>query len=217
LINALVENCSLSVLNLQANGLNEEVAVVLGQLLAQNTTLVELNLAANELGHFGGEVLVVALEGNAACGLTKLCLSGIKSLAIDSRIRLVNWSNVEPQRQVNLDGYEQIESALRAALNDCKMDDLSLQSCHLCDTDADWIEILLASNTKLKRLNLSHNCLGNVAAAAIIRGLATNTTVTDLQLQFNAFEGHGISTLRKLQKTNTRCTVHLSTPTPPWG
>jgi hypothetical protein len=207
---ALEENSTLVVLNLHANSLDGEAAAGFAEMLRKNTTLVELNLAANELGSAGGAALVAALEANVNSGVIKLRLTGIKSITLDSRIRLIDWRDKMPHRQLELDGEQQVVMARAASLNDQKVVDLDLHGCHLSDMDVAWLDQLFASNTHLKCLNLKQNHLGQLAAAAIIRGLEVNTALTSLHLEFNAFEYKELSILRKLQRASKRCVVYLS-------
>eukprot|EP01052_Picozoa_sp_SAG31_P035130 SAG31_NODE_4201_length_3479_cov_1.626331_1_plen_129_part_00 len=70
-------NPYLRTLDLRNTGLLDVVAIGrLARMLASNPSLTELNLARNELGDAGCELLAEALETNAA--LSKVVLSGNK-------------------------------------------------------------------------------------------------------------------------------------------
>ena len=157
-------------------------------------------------------------EGPAAAAVTcrprnttlvSLCMTGVKSVTMASRIKLLSWSDdgALGKKHLEIDNRAKIAMARSAADNDPKVVALDLQNCQLTDADAEWLGLLLTSNTHIVELNLNRNKLGKGATAAVERALPSNKTLAKMSLQSNPFEADAISSLQRARAASQSCTL----------
>ena len=132
---------------------NSAAVVALEEMLCTNSTLCSLHLKNCQISTMVAGSLSKALQVNNS--LTDLTLHGVE------------------------EGVSTVLSSL--ATSSCTIDTLSLQGCHISNTDEPSITAILARNT-LKCLDLTSNYLGPEAAINLFSTLKENTSLEKLVL-----------------------------------
>lgn len=155
----------------------EDYAIVIANMIKENTTIVKLNLESNCPGEIGIDGISDALRVNTT--ITNLNLSR---------------NNLEEY------GTQKITDALYMNTTITK---LNLSSNWLGEYGSLIIAEALIENTTLRSLNLSHNYLrrhsfsSEIGIIAIANALCKNNTITELNLEHNKI---GLNGARELSK-----------------
>ncbi|RLN93019.1 hypothetical protein BBJ28_00012600 [Nothophytophthora sp. Chile5] len=189
LASTIAVNTQLEELYLSGHRLGAEGLQAFADCLATNTTLKHLCVGEETLGDAAVQTLCSGLARNAQSGLQvwdleykSLGVAGAAAvgelLATNAALKTLTLS----RNQIGDEGLEQLVAGLRAN------DHAALQELHATDVgitgaglDA-FASLLALPNCSLKTLQLSFNAL-EAASSAFFDALASNTTVTKLQLK----------------------------------
>ena len=160
----MLQNSTLTKLNLSSNLIGSEGAISLANALKQNTTLKTLLLRNNQIGPEGTIALANTLKQN-------------KSL-----IKLQLNSN-----NIGMEGAHALSSALR---NNTTLTTLELYNNGIKSEGATTLANALKQNTTLTALNLNSNQIGDEGAIEIVKIVNKNSTLLALYLKNNIFTPH---------------------------
>ncbi|KAJ8683199.1 hypothetical protein QAD02_018991 [Eretmocerus hayati] len=165
---ALLFNTTVQRIDLEDSYLSPNACYHLNQLLLRNTVLKSLNLTACKIGAEGA----MKLE---------------EGIAMSSALTDLNLSRCEL-------GNEGLFHVARAASENTLLKSLNLSSNNLDEHSAPDIQKLLKTTESLEYLNLSWNSLnGREASEILFGGLTQNTTLTEVDLSWNAMDKESIS------------------------
>jgi hypothetical protein len=177
LAEALGENCSLRILNIEASSLSTLVsATALGNALQVNSSLEELYLFGSSLGDDG------------ACALAE-------GLRLNSMLKKLDIRNNEIEGR----GATALASSLRS--NAC-LQDIELRANRVGDNGAAAFAGMLAVNTSLQTLDLSSNRVGVAGTVALAHALRSNTTLRHLTLRCNDVTHAGMNAMMDAMRHN---------------
>uniref|UniRef100_UPI00398F0411 leucine-rich repeat-containing protein 74A n=1 Tax=Pristiophorus japonicus TaxID=55135 RepID=UPI00398F0411 len=183
---ALVTNTSVTILELEHDGINAEGVQYLMEMLAENCFIQTLNLSNNELRTWGVEVLCRMLPLNIS--LKCINLAGNKLLNNDAAF---------------------FDEALSANF---RVTELDLSYNEFGDKGAEFLGHMIANNEGLEILNLSWNQIQTQGAVALSAGLRINTNLKVLDLSYNGFGNEGAFAIGDTLKFNsTLLEINLST------
>ncbi|CAJ1967644.1 unnamed protein product [Cylindrotheca closterium] len=199
----LATNSTLLDLCLEQVGVNGEGCGTLAQSLSQNSTLERLSLAYNGLSDVAGCILFSSLKSNA--GLTDLNIAG-NFLSTDSCQALADLlgdpSSLSVLANLNLAQNILIRDdgaciIASALASDKRIRHLNLSEMRLSKITSAILETNLASNHTLQRLNFSKNSLGESGAAHMANLLRDNRTLLHLNLSDTKIGPKGSEALAK--------------------
>ncbi|XP_076468162.1 uncharacterized protein LOC143298987 [Babylonia areolata] len=182
---ALIENSSVTSLDMKDNGLGEEGAKHVADMLAENTFISDLNLADNNLKSAGVQCVVDVIKD--LDNVTKLDLSGNLLQEYDG-------------------------DTIRDLIEETKTLK-ELRCSHNCFREAGGVAIADAVgwNDSLEILDLSWNHLRRQGASAIAAALAINSSLKELNVSWNGFYLEGSREVgRSLEKNGTLQVLDLS-------
>ena len=180
---ALRHNTILTSLNLAQNRHLSHEAV---RILANNKTLISLDLAHNRIGDEGAQALAsntTLTSLNLSCN--EISSEGVQAFARNTTLISLNLCN----NQIKARGTQ-------AFANNTTLISLDLSGNQINAKGAQT----LASNTTLTSLDLSKNGIGAKGA----RVLANNTTLTSLSLTYNYIGKRGLHAFQQALKWNKR-------------
>ncbi|XP_038657021.1 NACHT, LRR and PYD domains-containing protein 3-like [Scyliorhinus canicula] len=195
-------DCKIQKLELNDNTLTYSCAEDLASVLSTNQSLTDLNLSDNNLGDSGVKLLSVTLR-NPDCKIQILELynntltdSGVEDLvSVFSTNRSLTDLNLG-NNKLGDSGVKLLFAALRNP--DCKIQKLKffcqgpgLRSWYKSIPDRSWP-------------SLYNNALTDTCAEDIAYALSTNQSLTDLNLQANAFTDQSVPVLRRFIMTCRR-------------
>jgi Ran GTPase-activating protein (RanGAP) involved in mRNA processing and transport len=182
---ALMNNKSLTILDLSFNRIGDEGVAVLADALAINTTLAELHLQSVGMSSSGLAAIAEALKTNTS--LQKLVMR-LERVGTDRGAVLVQDSAV-----CNLADALEIHPTLEL---------LAIYSVGMGDDGARAIAKALRMQHSLKHLDMSDNPLTVAGVAAVADALKTNSTLEILYLQNVAMEEDGARAIAEALLTN---------------
>jgi Ran GTPase-activating protein (RanGAP) involved in mRNA processing and transport len=203
---ALEENSLLTLIDLSHNNLSSRGCAALSRALAANTSIAELSLRGNSMGDLGAQAFAQALAGNKS--ITKLDVSdnGIDELGGVALAALL--AGCDQLRFVDL-SWNSIRlagaDAVTDALRTSKVVRLNLAWNGLGDRGARSLASALADNAELQFLDISKNNLREEAAEHIAGALRSNQTLRSLHLNGNPLNERGVGLL--VQAIGANCTV----------
>ncbi|XP_048778553.2 leucine-rich repeat-containing protein 74B-like [Ostrea edulis] len=182
---ALVNNSTVSCLDLSSNGLESTGLFYILEMLQSNKVISNINLAGNDLGSRGARLLSESLRKNKT--LTKLNISGN------------NFSEKDANYLAKL------------IKRNKTLKDLILSHNTFREQGGVILGEALESNCVLKKLDLSWNHLRQLGAVAICWSVAENTCLTSLDLSWNGFGMEGCHEMGKsLLRNRTLTYLDLS-------
>jgi Ran GTPase-activating protein (RanGAP) involved in mRNA processing and transport len=181
LAEALRHNTTLTTLDLERNQMDDEDAQSLAEALRHNTTLTTLDLRGNQMGPAGVQSLAEALQHNTT--LTALNLEE-------------NW--------INDVGTQSLAEALR---HNTTLTTLDLRHNEIGAAGAQSLAEALRHNTTLTTLDLRYNEIDAAGAQSLAEALRHNTTLTKLDLGYNKIDAAGAQSLAEALRHNTTLTA----------
>ncbi len=205
---------SLTKLNLWGNGIGDQGAKAIADVLETNTTLTKLDLWGNGIGDEGAQAIADVLETNTT--LTKLDLTDIQIGAEGAQaivgVLKTNTTLNELHLGDNSIGDEGAKKLADILETNTTLTKLNFQFNKIGDEGAKAIADVLETNTTLTKLHLGNNQIGDEGAKKLAEALETNKTLTILDLSYNNIGDEGAKKLADVLETNTTLTeLHL------WG
>lgn len=195
----LLKNNTLAVLDLSSNNIGPKGCEVLASVLDQ-TALQELKLERNEIGSFGALKLAEALTSPQIVQhtLTTLLLEG-NNIGDDGIVALGHVVKSGVLRHLNLNNNP-LASGVTATgfASDLKengtLEELYMSDCKLQDKELAALVTAVQNHKKLRKLDVSFNLCGSLAAKAIADMLKVNKKVRFLNLSTVSLgtEGSGL-------------------------
>ena len=181
----LATNPVLTHLDLTGNEITVDGIQVLTSAMATNDRLYDLELGVNDLGDLGVQKLAIFLQRNTTLGRlnlrdNKISINGISYLmaALTTNTTLVSLG-----LSSNKIGDEGIALLVDMMLKNPALQELELRYNKITSQGARKLaELLQTNNTRVKKLDLSYNDLGDDGVIAIAHALRSNTTLTTLNL-----------------------------------
>ncbi|KAM9772460.1 NACHT, LRR and PYD domains-containing protein 3-like isoform 5-T5 [Syngnathus typhle] len=168
--------CTLQGLRLDACKLSKKSCEALASVLSSPCSLRALDLSRNHLGDDGLEALAAGLA-KPQCTLQVLGLYGCKLSKKSCEALASVLSSPCSLRELNLsdndlgdDGLEALAAGL--AKPKCALQVLKLRWCNLSKKSCEALASVLSSSCSLRKLDLSHNDLGDDGLEALAAGLA---------------------------------------------
>jgi len=163
----------------------------LRNFLQQNKIFTILNIAENEIGKEGLDLIVEGLQ----------CNTSLISLDISK--------NNLPTNTIFCLSKIKIETAV---INCSQLNELILKSNNLVDKSIfDLYELIINKECKLERINLSCNKISSVGANKLFYGLIKNAEIKNVDISENYIEGAFDSQFEEFCKTNkTLSSLNLS-------
>ena len=209
----LVENWSLTSLELTRCHVNEAGAFAIAEALYVNHTLRYLGLSRNNLGDSGCKAICDALCMNQALEIIDLSHCSIGDYGA---LAVAHFMEEQPEvtqekkcgevRSITLDGNrigKPGAAALAAALTQTKkVKSLSLSSNRLREAGAVCLAQGISVNTSLTYLNVGDNDINPEGGLALINALAHNNTISAIHLSKNRL-GPSVVGLAEICNSNT--------------
>lgn len=157
---------------LHRNKITDAGASIIGQAIAVNATLVEVNLGYNQIGDVGATGVAMALLTNKTVtelnlGCNKIGAEGAKALAAALQANSSLHSVLIGSNSIGCEGC----AALAAALHfNTSVKQMALYSNRIGKDGAAALADALDTNRSLVELNLGHNKIGDRGAAAMVSG-----------------------------------------------
>ena len=186
------------------------VCDIIGKMLIENTTVTNLNLSGNEVdSECAGKICEGLCNNNT---LTRLYLNGNKldsecadkiceMLCINNTLRYLNFSG-----KLDSEGADKICEGL---CNNSTLTHLDLSGNKLDSKCADKICEMLSNNNTLILLGLSRNKLDSEGADKICEGLCNNNTLMHLDLSDNKLDSECAEKICEMLCNNNTLT-HLN-------
>lgn len=203
LAESLADNGSLQTLVLCNNDIGDQGAQDLAKNLASNTALSVLDLSSNNITDEGAETLAQLLETGENTTLVELNLEGNTiSILILKRINICLERNRKLAFKALVDRIRN-NQLIPGDINEDGV--LDLREKELTDADAQALGLALATNTTVKRLDITNNNnIGTEGAKKLIEGLKDNKTLSSLEIHYiKDSKGEFIKTLADVLETNT--------------
>ncbi|XP_078251072.1 NACHT, LRR and PYD domains-containing protein 3-like isoform X3 [Rhinoraja longicauda] len=205
LVSAVLGNpdCKIQRLWLDSVGLTHSGAEDLVSALSTNTSLTELHLSGNNLGHSGMKLVSAALR-NPDCKIQRLWLNNV-GLTDSGAEDLVSALSTNPSlTELNLSDNTLGDSGMKlvsAALGnpDCKIQRLWLGSVGLTDSGAEDLVSALSTNPSLTELELGNNSLTDRSVPGLRRFILNRPRLELIWLFGNTFSADGRNQLKSLQ------------------
>lgn len=200
----LRERESLRGLQLDRNGIGDDVAESFAEVLRANSALQSLDLDFNKIGDDGVSSLAEALQASASlrelslnCNL--ICAEGAKQLATALRANEglqalhLQGNSIADEGAGALAGMLEVNHSLKT---------LSLESSCVGDDGASLLANSLERNKSLQELSLGCNNLGDEAGKAFGGMLCKNRVLSELRLDHNHVGNVGAMSLAKALCSN---------------
>lgn len=205
-------NPTLTELNLEKMGIDNEQVKAFAVALSKNTTLTKLSLGFNNIGSDGAHCIANALTKNTT--LTELSIRGnrirdygAKDIAEALQINTTLTSLDVSKNEIGDEGAEQIAKALKT---NNTLTRLNLSGCGIGDSGSSHIDDALQVNKALTMLNLSENKISDDGAGNLAGALHYNRTLTTLYLENNPIGIKTVNTFTEIWKQNGMLlAVHL--------
>ena len=202
------QNSSLTNLDLSANDIGHTGAGSLSQALTVNSSLTNLDLSWNSIGHTGAASLSQALTVNSS--LTNLDLSrnsiGHTGAAPLSQALTVNSSLTNLYLRRNRIGDTGAASLSQALTVNSSLTNLDLSRNSIGETGAESLSQALTVNSSLTNFDLSWNLIGDTGAVSLSQFLTVNSSLTNLDLSGNRIGGTGAESLSQALTVNSSLT-----------
>ena len=205
LFDVLAGNEHVQAVDLSRNEIDDDFISSISLALMENTTITNLNLADNVLSSEGAEylfgmfdqnktIMAMDLNGN---DIDPAILEEINAILIERRPTLVDCveSNDPNVTELNLSGINLIESSQTEALIDAlakntHVTELILDNTEMDDTLVATLSLALVENTAITFISLRDNHITSEGCEYILGTLDSNTTITVLDLSGNQIEDH---------------------------
>ena len=182
---------SLQRLDIDQNNLSSKSVASIITGLSHSSSLTTLDISTSHFSMASMDHLASVLKDHSKCTLTELHLRGcyISSKgAVKLAAALCNNTKLKHLDLTNNPIGEHVEGVTAVAkmlVENKTLTDLELQDCHISSEGAVELAAALCKNTKLKRLDLTNNPIGEhvEGVTAVAKMLVENKTLTDLELQ----------------------------------
>ena len=203
LAEGLINNNSLTTLDLRRNRLSSDGARALAESLS-NSSLTSLDLSDNSISDIGAQALAESLSHSSLTSLN-LAYSGISDIGTRDLARSLPSSKL---KLLNLLGNKICCSGAQALaeslVNNSSLTSLDLSDNKILDDGACELAKGLQKNNCLMLLDLFGNHIHDIGAQALAESLLNNTSLTTLNLCFNFISDCGTQALIKTLK-NIKC------------
>ncbi len=179
----LSKNTTLQILSLKSNKLNDTDVVGLAEGLAENSSLVSLDLSHNEIG--------------------PACAGALATVLLRSELKELN---LEWNKLLNAGGV----TLIREGLPVTTVKRIFLGWNGLGDEAADALGKVLAGSSTLEELDISNNHVGPKGAALLAKGIQVAIGLTILVIHNNPLAEEGcLALLRAISENTTLTTVDM--------
>ena len=154
----------------------------LSRMLAANRTIQVLDLSSSVCSDHAMEKLSAGLQANRSVTKLKLHITDTgaqylgRMLAANRTIQVLDLPSICSDHAM-----EELSAGLQANISVTK---LTLHCC-ITDTGAQHLATMLAANSTMQALDLSHGSITNNVVSHLSRALQHNSSVTHLNLSFN--------------------------------
>merc|ERR1740124_866360 len=185
----------------------------LGDALAKNTVITNINLSHNDIGAEGAKSLADALAKNTVITNINLrgnhiCAEGMKSLADalakNTTITTIDFSYNDIGHDILREGMKSLADALA---KNTTITIINLKRNGICAKRAKLLADALGKNTTITNINLSSNNISATGAKSLADALAKNTTITNINLSHNNIGVEGAKLLADTLASNTTITT----------
>ena len=207
-LSELLNETSLTQLDLRRNGIGDAFAASLSEALTANSSLTNLNLSGNSIGAVGAASLCQALTANSS--LTNLDLSynsiGAVGAASLCQALTANSSLTNLDLSYNSIGAVGAASLFQALTANSSLTNLDLNGNSISAVGAASLSQALRANSSLTNLDLSCNSIDAVGAASLSQALRANSSLTNLNLSVNSIGDDGAASLSQALRANSSLT-----------
>eukprot|EP00668_Euglena_longa_P017008 GGOE01021335.1.p1 GENE.GGOE01021335.1~~GGOE01021335.1.p1 ORF type:complete len:939 (+),score=92.36 GGOE01021335.1:222-2819(+) len=201
---SLLQSTQLKRLKIGDNSITDMGAILLGEGLRSNNSLIQLHLGNNLIGDVGVAALAAALEENTS--LTSLGLRDNKfgSLGVSSLARLLSSGCciTDLQLKGNMVGEVGAWHIAGALKSSTALRVLELPATHLRAEDAQMLAQGLKSNSLIHAINLNNNLIGDEGVEALALVLLANVVVSTVGLRANGVGPRGGQALANMLRKN---------------
>lgn len=176
-------NRSLQVLHLANTDIDSQTAVALGEMLASNTCLIDLDLGGNQqIGHVGATAIAGGLRTLQHLDLrnTRLGVNGAKAIAdmltTNTTLKSLNLSR-------NNFGDEGAIHVAEALVQNKTLKTLSLSMCSISKTGAIYLGRVMSEMHGIQQLFLYQNPIDQEGSLALLEGLKSNMSLIDFGVE----------------------------------
>ena len=198
-------NSHIQVIDLSRNEIDDDCVSSISLALLDNTSVTHLNLADNVISSEGAEHLIGILDSNKT--LKDINLNGnmvepeildeINAMMIERRPSLVECvvSNDPNVTELNLNGINLVESSqtdqlIEGLAKNTNVTLLSLDNTEMDDTLVATLSLALVDNTGITHLSLRDNLITSEGCEYLLGTLDTNVTISHLDLDGNQIDKH---------------------------
>ena len=195
---ALCINQILQKFDISHNNISDDGAVAVSECL-KNNTLIELNMSYNEVSNNGIINIGKALEINETGSLKVFDISH-NNISDDGMLTFINYLKFKNTLQeLRLSWSNEsvlVFNSMNLSWNFCKM--------NFGDNGAIFISVFLYNNiaTKVQKLDISCNNIGNKGTVAISECLKNNSTLRELDMSHNTASNIGVINIVKALQIN---------------
>mmetsp|Transcript_32348 Transcript_32348/g.47473 ORF Transcript_32348/g.47473 Transcript_32348/m.47473 type:complete len:414 (-) Transcript_32348:102-1343(-) len=177
LADALLQNISITHIDLSRNRIGDRGAIALATVLKHSPKLIELRLGMNEIGPIGARYLADALKDDV-CRMKYLHLVG---------------------NDVGVEGAKAFAEALE---ENSHLEKLGLEQNAIENDGACALGVALIRNNSLAKLELGGNDIGPIGADALAKGLRHNHRLGVLGLAGNDIQDEGATFIAEALRLN---------------
>ena len=198
-------NNHIQVIDLSRNEIDDDCVSSISLALLDNTSVTHLNLGDNVISSEGAEHLIGILDSNKT--LKDINLNGnmvepeildeINAMMIERRPSLVECvvSNDPNVTELNLNGINLVESSqtdqlIEGLAKNTNVTLLSLDNTEMDDTLVATLSLALVDNTGITHLSLRDNLITSEGCEYLLGTLDTNVTISHLDLDGNQIDKH---------------------------
>ncbi|XP_031561538.1 leucine-rich repeat-containing protein 74B-like [Actinia tenebrosa] len=174
---AMMQNTIVLSLNIAYNDIKEEGAIYISKMLTENFFITELDISFNDLRSQGAYAVAEMLRQNAE--LIEINLSGNKFIEKD------------------------VEPLVEAMKKNFTLKALNLSENEFCEVGGQLLGPGIDANVGLEYLNLSWNHIRRKGALAVAHGLAQNCSLKTLDISWNGFADDGAKAIGEALQQNS--------------
>lgn len=214
LASALINNESITYLDVSSNLFGVKGAGHMAKMLEINKVLRHLNIGFNQIKNTGLRSISTALRSNNT--LVELCLARddiVSEMGVEELSKTLLANNVLNRLDIsnNLLGNRGIEK-LCQHMDNFSLLSLDLRSTMMNDQSGEFLAVKLRTNSSLQVLNLAFNQISDAAAKNIVIAAIDHKSLQHLDLRENGLTEEGKSFIREIwqnRKSDNACQLNL--------
>ncbi|XP_068687320.1 NLR family CARD domain-containing protein 3-like isoform X3 [Montipora foliosa] len=188
--------------------ISDSGAAILSHAMATNSTVKELDLSFNGIGHSGAAALAKAVEINSTLTQLNLFANGIGDSGAATLAKAVEINSTLTELDLSYNGIgDSGAAALAKAVEiNSTLTTLVLLKTGIGDSGAAALAKAVEISSTLTKLDLSYNEIGDPGAAAVAKAVEISSTLTELDLSYNGIGDSGAAALAKAVEINSTLT-----------